>query len=103
VAWPARNNRPVALFDPGARPDPEREERLRASAARVEIRPGTRAAQLAVRSLACPECGVPIRLASPVGWDESLACAFCEAVAPTREFVCEQGWPQVNLVARLGS
>ncbi len=93
----------MALFDPSARPDPEREERLRASAARVEIRPSTRTAHLAVRSLACPECDVPIRLSSPARWDESLACAFCEAEAPTREFVRERGWPQVNLVARLSS
>jgi len=92
----------MAIFDPGARPDPEREERLRASAARVEIRPADRVAHLAVRSLACPVCEMPLALAGPVRWQEQIACAFCESLAPTRDFIRERGWPEVDLVARIG-
>jgi hypothetical protein len=90
------------FFDPASTPDPERDERLRATAARVELRPAERAAWLGMRSLACPNCGVPISLSGPVGWHESIACAFCETTAPTREFVRDQGWPAVDLIARLG-
>jgi hypothetical protein len=93
----------VSLFDPGARPDPEREERLRASASRVEIRPARRAVPLAVRSMACPECEMPMRIAAPMSFDQLIACGFCDAVAPGREFIREQGWPRVQLVARLGA
>ena len=89
-------------LDPGSQPDPEHEERLRASAARVEIRPATRLAHLGTRSLSCPECGVPIALSGPVGWGEEIACAFCESVAPTPEYVQRQGWPVVDVIARLG-
>jgi len=89
-------------IDPSAAPDPERDERLRATAARIELRPAERAAWLGTRSLACPDCGVPIALGAPVGWDEEIACAFCEGVAPTRSYVRRHGWPSVELIARLG-
>jgi hypothetical protein len=93
----------VGLYiDPSANRDPERDERLRAAAARVELRPAERAAWLGMRSLACPECGMPISLSAPIGWHESIACAFCETTAPTREFIRDQGWPAVDLIARLG-
>jgi hypothetical protein len=93
----------VGLFyDPASNTDPERDERLRAAAARVEIRPQERAAWLGIRSLACPECGMPIALSASVGWHEDLACAFCETTAPTREFIRDQGWPAVDLIARIG-
>ena len=92
----------MAVFDPISRPDPERDERLRATAGQVEIRPRARVAYLATRSLACPECGMPISLAGPVGWGEPIACAFCEQIAPTRDFLRPQGWPEVDLIARLG-
>ncbi|CAN5483675.1 hypothetical protein BH20ACT15_BH20ACT15_03360 [soil metagenome] len=91
----------MALFDPGSRPDPEREERLRASASRVEIRPARRALPLAVRSLACPECDMPLQIGSPASFDGAIECGFCDVVAPAREFIREQGWPPVQLVARL--
>jgi hypothetical protein len=91
----------VALhLDPSAQPDPEREDELRAHGARVEIRPSERVARLAVRSLACPNCGVPVAIPAPVAWSEPIACAFCESAAPTRDFVREQGWPPVDLIAR---
>jgi hypothetical protein len=89
-------------FDPAARPDPEHEERLRASAARIELRPAARVAHLGTRSLACPECGVPIVLSAPAGWSEEIACAFCESVSPTAAYVQRHGWPAVDVVARLG-
>jgi hypothetical protein len=89
-------------LDPYAQPDPERDDELRAHGAQVEIRPASRVAHLAMRSLACPSCGVPVSLSGPIGWDEHIACAFCEETAPTREFVQEQGWPRVELRARLG-
>jgi hypothetical protein len=89
-------------FDPAAKPDPEHEERLRAAAARVELRPAQRAAWVGTRSLACPECGVPIRISGSVGWHEPIRCAFCETEAPTREFIRVQGWPAVDLIARIG-
>ena len=92
----------MAVFDPISRPDPERDERLRATAGQVEIRPRSRTAYLATRSLACPECGMPISLAGPVSWTEEIACAFCEQVAPTRDYLQLQGWPEVDLIARLG-
>lgn len=93
----------VALhLDPNSQPDPEREEDLQGHGARVEIRPQSRVARLAMRSLACPSCGVPVAISAAVGWNELIACAFCEAAAPTREFVQEEGWPRVELIARLG-
>jgi hypothetical protein len=88
-------------IDPAATPDPERDERLRATAARIELRPAERAAWLGTRSLACPDCGMPIALGGPVGWDEEIACAFCEAIAPTREYIHRHGWPSVELIARI--
>jgi hypothetical protein len=93
----------VGLFyDPASNLDPERDERLRAAAARVEIRPAERAAWLGMRSLACPECDMPLALSGPVGFSDQIACAFCETVAPTREFLRENGWPAVDLIARIG-
>jgi hypothetical protein len=87
----------VGLFyDPASNLDPERDERLRAAAARVEIRPAERAAWLGMRSLACPECDMPL------AFSDMIACAFCETVAPTREFIRENGWPAVDLIARIG-
>jgi hypothetical protein len=88
-------------IDPSAAPDPERDERLRATAARIELRPRERAAWLGTRSLACPDCGMPIALGSSVRWSEPIACAFCEGIAPTRDYVRMQGWPAVELIARL--
>jgi hypothetical protein len=90
------------FFDPSANQDPEREDKLRAAAARVEQRPAARAAWLGMRSLACPECGVPIAISGPVGFSDVIACAFCETAAPTREFIQDHGWPAVDLIARLG-
>jgi len=92
----------VGIFDPSANRDSERDEVLGAAAARVELRPARRTAWLGMRSLACPECGVPIAISGPIGWHEQLACAFCETTAPTRDFVQEHGWPAVDLIARLG-
>jgi hypothetical protein len=89
------------FYDPASSRDPEREERLRSAAARVELRPAERAAWLGMKSLACPECGVPIRIARPVGWHEEIACAFCETTAPTSRFIREDGWPAVDLIARI--
>ena len=58
----------VALhLDPHSQPDPEREDELRANGARIELRPSERVARLAVRSLACPSCGVPVAISGPVG------------------------------------
>jgi hypothetical protein len=102
-ATPRRNNHSVGVFfDPASTPDPERDERLRASAARVELRPAERAAWLGMRSLACPECDVPIALSGPVALSDEIACAFCETAAPVREFIRDQGWPAVDLIARIG-
>ncbi|MGH2956779.1 MAG: hypothetical protein ACRDL6_07280 [Solirubrobacterales bacterium] len=89
-------------LDPQSSPDPEREDELRANGAEIELRAAERAAWLGTRSLACPECGVPIALSAPVGWDEEIACAFCEQVAPTRHYIHRHGWPSVELIARLG-
>jgi hypothetical protein len=86
---------------PIGRDDPDREQRLKGTAGQVEIRPAERAAHLATRSLACPDCGMPIALEAPVGWDEAVACAFCESVAPTRTYLREHGWPEVDLIARI--
>jgi hypothetical protein len=88
-------------FDPAAKPDPDREHRLKGVAGRIELRPAERAAWLGMRSLACPECGVPIRISAPVSWHEYISCAFCEAEAPTHEFIRDQGWPEVDLIARV--
>jgi hypothetical protein len=90
------------FYDPASSQHPERDERLRAAAARVELRPAERAAWLGLKSLACPECDMPLALAGPVGFSEVIACPFCEGTAPTREFIREQGWPEVDLIARLG-
>ena len=90
------------FYDPASTPNPERDERLSSAAARVELRPAERAAWLGVRSLACPECGVPIAISGPVGLSDVIACAFCETSAPTRDFIRETGWPAVDLIARIG-
>ena len=90
------------FYDPASTPNPERDERLSSAAARVELRPAELAAWLGVRSLACPECGVPIAISGPVGFSDVIACAFCETVAPTREFLRDNGWPAVDLIARIG-
>jgi hypothetical protein len=93
----------VGLYiDPAGNPDPQREDKLRAAAARVEQRPATRGPWLGMRSLACPACGLPIAISAPVGWGELIACAFCETAAPTREFIRDHGWPEVDLIARIG-
>jgi hypothetical protein len=34
-------------------------------------------------------------------FSEEIACAFCETTAPVREFMREQGWPEVDLIARI--
>lgn len=91
----------MGVFDPISQPDPERDERLRATAGQAEIRPSARVAHLATRSLACPDCGVPIALGASVGWNEELACSFCDSIAPTRDYVRRHGWPEVELIARL--
>ncbi len=88
-------------LDPLAQPDPEREEELQGHGARIELRPASRTATLAIRSLACPSCGVPVSISGPIGWHERIVCAFCERAAETREYVREEGWPQVHLIARL--
>ena len=70
--------------------------------AQVELRParsgppGSGPARSPARTAACRS-----RLGGPVGWTEPIACAFCEAVAPTREYVQRHGWPEVELIARL--
>jgi hypothetical protein len=66
------------MFEPHVPPQPDRENDVRSTGARIEIRPSARVVHLAERSLACPECGVPIRLSGPVGWHEPIVCAFCE-------------------------
>ena len=89
-------------LDPGEFGDAEREEREGGVPARLELRPAQRVAHLATRSLACPCCGVPIAIAAPVSFRETLACAFCEGSAPARDFLQPHGWPQVDVIARLG-
>jgi hypothetical protein len=91
----------VAILDPSARPGPQRDERQRATTTHVEIRPSERTAHLAVRSLSCPSCGVPVAIDKPMGLSQVLYCVFCEESAPTREYVQREGWPQVDLIARL--
>ena len=90
------------FYDPATSPDPERDERLSAVAGRVELRPAEKAAWLGARSLACPHCDVPIALSGPVGFSDVIACAFCEHEGPTRDFIRDQGWPAVDLIARIG-
>ena len=90
------------FYDPASSQDPERDERLRAAAARIELRPAGRTAGLGVRSLACPNCDVPIAIPGRIGFSDEIACAFCETSAPAREFIRDQGWPAVDLIARLG-
>jgi hypothetical protein len=90
------------FYDPASTPGPEREERLSAAAGRVELRPAQRAAWIGSRSLACPTCDMPLAITGSVGFSDVIACAFCETTAPTREFLREQGWPAVDLIARIG-
>ena len=90
------------FYDPASNPGPERDERLSAVAGRVELRPAERAAWLGTRSLACPGCDMPIAISGPIGFTDEIACAFCETTAPTREFLRGQGWPEVDLIARIG-
>jgi len=87
------------MFEPHIPPQPDRDNEMRSTGARIEYRPAARVAQLGVRSLACPDCEMPLALGGPVGWDEEIACAFCEARAPTRSFVRREGWPEVELRA----
>ena len=64
------------MFEPHVQPDPDREDQMRSNGSRIEIRPSARVAQLAVRSLACPACDMPIALSGAVGFHEEIACAF---------------------------
>jgi hypothetical protein len=43
---------------------------------------------------------MPLRLAAASAFDGLIVCSFCDAIAPAREFLRDQGWPQVRLVAR---
>ena len=86
-------------MDPTGRPDPDREAR-KGIAGRVELRKQTRAAMLGTRGLACPACDMPLSIGAPLAWDQDAACPFCDEVAPTRAFVRDAGWPEVELVAR---
>ena len=100
AAWfgAARHNQLVGLFfDPATTPDPERDDKLRA--AQVELRPAGAAAWLGLRSSPVPSVA-PIAISAPVGFSDVIACAFCETAAPTREFIRDQGWPAVDLIAR---
>jgi hypothetical protein len=45
---------------------------------------------------------VPIAISGPVGFSDVIACAFCETAAPTSQFIRDQGWPAVDLIARIG-
>lgn len=45
---------------------------------------------------------MPIAINGAVGFSDVIACAFCETTAPTREFLRDQGWPSVDLIARIG-
>lgn len=92
----------MTILDPSSQPGPERDERQRATTTHLEIRPRQQVAELAVRALACPSCEMPIRIAEPISWSEPVACGFCEAIAPGREFVRDDGWPPVRLTARIG-
>jgi hypothetical protein len=44
---------------------------------------------------------MPIAISGPVGFSDLIACAFCETTAPTRDFIRDQGWPAVDLIARI--
>jgi hypothetical protein len=92
----------MAMFEPHLPPEPDRDSDLRETGARIEYRPAERIARLGVRSLACPDCEMPLALPGPVGLNEEIACAFCETRAPTRAFVRGQGWPEVELRAFIG-
>lgn len=74
---------------------------MRAKAGRVEIRPTNRVAHLRTGALACPDCGMPLATTVPLDWTEVIACGFCGEEAITREFVQREGWPPVDLIARL--
>jgi hypothetical protein len=88
------------IFGQHGRPDPDREAR-KGIAGRLEIRPQSRVAELGTRGLACPECEMPLGLSASLAWNGSAQCPFCDAVAPTRSFLRDTGWPEVRLVARL--
>jgi hypothetical protein len=45
---------------------------------------------------------VPIAISEPVGFSDEIACAFCETTGPARDFIRDQGWPAVDLIARIG-
>jgi len=44
---------------------------------------------------------MPIAISAPVRFSDEIACAFCETIAPTRDFIREHGWPAVDLIARI--
>ncbi len=87
-------------MDPTGRPDPDREAR-KGIAGRLEIRPARRSTLLGTRSLACPDCEMPLAISRSLNWSEPVRCPFCDAIAPTRSFIRRHGWPEVRLVARL--
>jgi hypothetical protein len=86
-------------MDPTGRPDPDREAR-KGIAGRIELRKQSRAAMLGIRGFACPACDMPLAVSEPLAWNQRAACPFCDEVAPTRDFVRDTGWPEVELVAR---
>ncbi len=87
-------------MDPTGRPDPDREAR-KGIAGRLEIRPARRSTLLGTRSLACPDCEMPLSISRSLRWSEPVQCPFCDAVAPMPAFIRAEGWPEVRLVARL--
>ena len=86
-------------MDPTGRPDPDREQR-KGIAGRFEIREQRRSTLLGIRGFACPACDMPLAVSAPLSWSALATCPFCDGVAPTHEFVRENGWPEVELVAR---
>ena len=99
-----RNNQSVGLFyDPASTPDPERDD-TPARGRRAGRAPARRAGGLArdaiprlSRTAMCRS-----RSPGPSGSPTRSPVPSARRPRPTREFIREQGWPAVDLIARIG-
>jgi hypothetical protein len=69
------------------RSDPSGERPAGRLAGSTELRPATRAAPVAVGTLACPACDAPVWPGGPLAPADPLACPVCDQGGAVRDFL----------------
>jgi hypothetical protein len=94
--------------------DPSRSEPLSGAPSTERLEGGARehrliregSERLAHGAMICPSCSLPVALEAAVSVGARLACGFCEAVAPARDYLVRDVYDtaanEVYLVARIG-